>query len=279
MKEKILLRARLCALALAGTALPVAVWAQPGTAAYPAKSIKIIVPFAAGGPTDLLARILGERMGKDFLSGAMVNGWEAPSLSVGSSSPVPWTEQAYFDYLRHGYSAEHGAAGGSMAQVVSHLAGASDEDLQAMAHYLASLRPPVSKEVAARRAQALVSGAAANEPTLLGPAQRMFSSACGACHHDGEGPKVLGANVPLALSTNLHSDRPDNVIRVILEGVQEPVSDGVGFMKGFSEHFDDRQLADLLRYLRARFAPGKRSWDNLEEKVSEIRRWSNLQLR
>ena len=227
-------------------------------------------------PRDVLA---GERMGKDFLSGAMVNGWEAPSLAIGSSSPVPWTEQAYFDYLRNGYSAEHGAAGGSMAQVVSHLSGASDADLQAMAHYLASLRPSVSQEVAASSAQALVSRAAATEPALLGPAQRMFSSACGACHHDGDGPKVLGANVPLALSTNLHSDRPDNVIRVILEGVQEPVSDRVGFMKGFSDHFDDRQLADLVRYLRARFAPGKRSWDGLEEKVSEIRRWSNLQLR
>ena len=85
--------------------------------------------------------------------------------------------------------------------------------------------------------------------------------------------------MPLALSTNLHSDRPDNVIRVILEGVQEPVSDRVGFMKGFSDQFDDRQLADLVRFLRARFAPGKRPWDNLEQKVGEIRRWSNLQLR
>ena len=229
-------------------------------------------------PRDALA---GERMGKDFLAGAMVNGWEAPSLAIGSPSPVPWTERAYFEYLRHGYSAEHGAAGGSMAQVVRHLAGASDDDLRAMAHYLASLRPPVSEEVASHSAQALVSGAAAAAlgPTLFGPAQRMFTSACGACHHDGDGPKVLGANVPLALSTNLHSDRPDNVIRVILEGVREPVSDRVGFMKGFSDQFDDGQLADLLRFMRARFAPGKPPWDNLEGKVSEIRRTSNLQLR
>jgi tripartite-type tricarboxylate transporter receptor subunit TctC len=33
---------------------------------YPTKPITIIVPFAAGGPTDLLARILGERMGKEL---------------------------------------------------------------------------------------------------------------------------------------------------------------------------------------------------------------------
>lgn len=34
--------------------------------AWPAKPITIIVPFAAGGPTDLIARILGERMAREL---------------------------------------------------------------------------------------------------------------------------------------------------------------------------------------------------------------------
>ena len=34
--------------------------------AWPSKPITIIVPFAAGGPTDLMARIVGERMGKEL---------------------------------------------------------------------------------------------------------------------------------------------------------------------------------------------------------------------
>src|ERR1700738_1827333 len=46
----------LLAAALAGPA-----FAQ----AYPTKSITMIVPFAAGGPTDLMARIVGERMSKE----------------------------------------------------------------------------------------------------------------------------------------------------------------------------------------------------------------------
>ena len=231
---------------------------------------------ACHSPRDAMS---GERMGKDFLSGAMVNGWEAPSLTHGSASPVPWTEQAYFDYLRHGYSVEHGAVSASMAQVVRHLEDAPDDDLRAIAHYLASLRQPVDASAAALSASALVASAAAVESTLQGPAQRMFATACGACHHDGDGPRVLGANVPLALNTNLHSDRPDNVIRVILEGVQEPVSDRVGFMKGFAGQFDDSQLADLIRYMRARFAPGKRAWEDLDARIREIRREFNLQLR
>ncbi|MFI4999625.1 MAG: Bug family tripartite tricarboxylate transporter substrate binding protein [Reyranellales bacterium] len=34
--------------------------------AYPSKSITMVVPFAAGGPTDLMARLVGERMGKEL---------------------------------------------------------------------------------------------------------------------------------------------------------------------------------------------------------------------
>src|SRR5215216_8208356 len=34
--------------------------------AWPNKPITMIVPFAAGGPTDLLPRIIGERMGKEL---------------------------------------------------------------------------------------------------------------------------------------------------------------------------------------------------------------------
>ena len=47
----------IAALALAATAGTG--WAQP---AYPAKPIRMVVPFAAGGATDVLARIIGEKM-------------------------------------------------------------------------------------------------------------------------------------------------------------------------------------------------------------------------
>ena len=34
--------------------------------AYPSKPITMIVPFSAGGPTDVMARIVGERMSKEL---------------------------------------------------------------------------------------------------------------------------------------------------------------------------------------------------------------------
>ena len=48
-------------------AAPVVLLARPASAqAYPGKPITIVVPFAAGGPTDLMARIVGERMAKEL---------------------------------------------------------------------------------------------------------------------------------------------------------------------------------------------------------------------
>jgi tripartite-type tricarboxylate transporter receptor subunit TctC len=42
-------------------------WVMPAVAeSYPSKPITMIVPFAAGGPTDLTARIVGERMAREL---------------------------------------------------------------------------------------------------------------------------------------------------------------------------------------------------------------------
>ncbi|MEI8400697.1 MAG: molybdopterin cofactor-binding domain-containing protein, partial [Alcaligenaceae bacterium] len=216
----------------------------------------------------------GERSGLAYLSGATIDGWQAPALNARSRSPVPWTETAFYDYLRNGHSAEHGSASGPMAPVVRQLAQVPDTDIAAMAHYLASFQAPVTGQTA----QTYVTQAAAREPLLLGPAQRMFQAACASCHHDGEGPRLIGVNIPLALSTGMHSAQPDNVIRVILEGIRKPASDQIGFMQGFAKQFDDQQLSELLTYMRSRFAPAQPPWPNLEQKIGVIRMSPSLHL-
>jgi len=42
-------------------------------------------------------------------------------------------------------------------------------------------------------------------------------------------------------------------------------------MPAYADTFDDRQIADLVRYLRARFAPGKPPWPKLESDVARVR--------
>lgn len=213
-----------------------------------------------------------EQTGRAFLSGAMVDGWEAPALTAGGQGAVPWDSDALYRYLRYGHSPRHGSAGGPMAEVVRQLQPVPDADIRAIATYLASFNPAHELTALDAAASQAVARAAQGQQRLLGPAQRLFESACAACHHDGDGPLVLGVNRPLALSTKLVSDRPDNLIRTILDGVREPASRDIGFMQGFGEVLSDTQIAELVGYMRARYAPDRPSWPGLVERVAEIRR-------
>jgi len=210
-----------------------------------------------------------EQGGKAFLAGAVVDGWEAPALTALSQAPVPWSAAELYRYLRTGHTQHHGIAAGPMAPVVKELSALPDADIRAMATYLADFNAPVPDEQAL--AQSLVAQAGATQSKLLGTGQRLFEGACSACHHDGDGPKLLGVNLPLALNTNLHSDRPDNLLRVILEGVREPAGQDIGFMPAFKHALSDAQVAELAGYMRQRFAPGKPAWNGLPEAVARVR--------
>ena len=59
-------------------------------------------------------------------------------------------------------------------------------------------------------------------------------------------------------------------IGILLDGIA-PDGDRAGpLMPGFAGAFTDRQLAGLLRYLRAHYSTGP-AWSNLEDKLREIK--------
>ncbi|CAN5325400.1 molybdopterin-dependent oxidoreductase [soil metagenome] len=213
-----------------------------------------------------------EKSGASWMAGAMVDGWEAPSLTSLSRAPLPWTKDELFRYLRFGQAARHGVASGPMAEVVKQLATVPVADVQAMATYLASFQATGASAVAtATTAADLVEQAARRADSINTPAQRMFVNACGACHHDGDGPMLLGQNLPLALNTNLHSDRPDNLLRVIMDGIREPATKDVGFMPAFKDALSNEQIAELAAFMRQRFAPDRKPWTGLEDAAAAIR--------
>jgi nicotinate dehydrogenase subunit B len=219
--------------------------------------------------------VLGaELTGASHLAGGFADGWEAPAILGAGKGPVGWTQTALYDYLRDGHSSSHGSANGPMGQVVQSLAALPDDDIRAMATYLAA---DVPDALAAEQAQAAIS-AAAQAKTAAALAEpsgaRIFEGACTACHADGT------PLASLALNSSLHSDRPDNVLQTIINGAEAPArlarahgADTLELMSmpAFRDSLSDRQLVDLAAYLRARFAPGKNAWNGLVESVKQVR--------
>ena len=213
-----------------------------------------------------------ERVGA-HLQGAEVDGWHAPALDALNRSAVPWSEEAFYRYLRHGHSPWHAAAGGPMAQIVREMAEVPDDVLRDMAAYLAALNPASADIAPAQSEQWALQ--AVQRAAQLAPApdaaQRQFEGSCGACHHDGDGAKLLGVNTPLALNSQVRAHNPDNLIRTILDGLQHPPSRQVGFMPAFKDALSDAQIADIVRYTRARYAPDERPWTGVLERVARLR--------
>jgi tripartite-type tricarboxylate transporter receptor subunit TctC len=69
--------------------------------AWPAKPISIIVPFAAGGPTDLMARIFGERMAKEVGQQFVIDNVTGAAGSIGVSKLVRSAPDGYTICLGH----------------------------------------------------------------------------------------------------------------------------------------------------------------------------------
>ena len=219
-------------------------------------------------PRNLLG---AERSGNAYLAGGVAEGWDAPALTKLSLAPLPWTEDALFAYLRTGSSPDHGVAAGPMAPVVRELKALPDSDIRAMAVYLASLNTPVTlSELGARRQQIISKTAPAQHPATS-VAARLYDGACGVCHEPGGGI-IANAGQPLGLNTNLHADRPDNFLRVVIDGIKESTH---GAMPSFRNTLDNSQIADLARYARHRFAPSRPEWRNLEETIGTLRNTSS----
>jgi mono/diheme cytochrome c family protein len=197
---------------------------------------------------------LGAERRKLALAGGQVEGWDAPSLTAGSTAPEPWTEAQLFTYLRTGFEPRHGAAAGPMAPVVAELGPVPDDDLRSIATYLASM----------------MSTAAPAPPHAAGhpseAAATVFAGACASCH----GADAPGMRVPLALSTILAAPQPNDAVRILLTGLQPAAGHSGPFMPGFADVLTDEQLAGLLGYLREEVA-GRPGWTDIAETLHAAR--------
>ena len=94
MKRRVLLAA---AAAMGVAAMPLGVLAQ----AYPTKPITVIVPFAAGGPTDALARVLTARMGEALGQTMIVENVGGAGGTIGVNKAAKATPDGYTILFAH----------------------------------------------------------------------------------------------------------------------------------------------------------------------------------
>ena len=214
---------------------------------------------------------LGAEKAGAYLAGGFAEGWEAPALTSLSHAPIPWNEDELFAYLRTGTSRFHGVAAGPMTPVVQELKALPDEDIRAMATYLASFNETASSKPDLDALAASLESATSTRIVATSPAgQRFYEGACAVCHAVG-GPPLFGSRPSLALNSNMHAATPDNLIQVIQHGIVTPVSSDLGYMPAFRDALSDGQLAELVAYLRQQFAPQKPAWTGIPAAIMRVR--------
>lgn len=76
---------------------------------YPEKPVRLIVPFASGGPTDLTARIIGEALGRQWGQPVVIENRPGAGGTIGAAAAAKAAPDGYTLFL--GGSATHAIAG------------------------------------------------------------------------------------------------------------------------------------------------------------------------
>jgi mono/diheme cytochrome c family protein len=201
---------------------------------------------------------LGAELKDRPFDGGEAEGWHAPALNAANPAPVPWNAEALFAYLRTGLEAQHAIAAGPMDPVVRNLARVREDDVRALADYFAALASP--------RAQPKPEA----KPDSGGPGASIYAGACASCHERGRGDSS-GSALPLELASAMALPTSANLVRITLEGIAPPAGEPGRSMPGFAGALTDAQLAELVRYSRARFGGGAPPWTDVDEVLRKAR--------
>jgi len=218
--------------------------------------------------------ILGAEKSTAQFAGADVDNWQAYPINSQSPSPVPWTADALFTYLRQGWDPNHGTARGPMAEVVNNLSTVNESDVRAIATYMADVFGAPTPDRIQHGEAVIAQAKAPSLPATQSSAANqvgatIFAAACASCHETSRALPYGGVN--LALSTALSSPDPRNAINIVLSGVRPVDGERSPIMPGFADSMNDQQVVTLLQFLRSHFS-NQPAWTGVEKAVEEARR-------
>ncbi|XQW83801.1 cytochrome c [Thalassotalea piscium] len=213
---------------------------------------------------------LGGEQYNNMYQGASIDGWIAPSLTATSTSPIPWRNQDFYEYLTTGNSPYHGSAAGPMAPVMHRgLSALPDSDLRAISHYFADIAgtDEIDSHESNSELQAALSAQAQQPDKRINEGARLYATACQACHYNSE--TLVKGRPLITIGSAAHLDTPTNLINVMLDGVRSDQGIKGVVMPGFRDALSDKDISAIAAYLRQ--AAGEKSWPNLQKQVVEIR--------
>ncbi|MCA0996769.1 cytochrome c [Alloyangia pacifica] len=201
-----------------------------------------------------------------FLTGGVIDGWNAPALRGEGSAPQAWSVGELADYLATGRNA-HSAANGEMGLVVEHsLQYLTDEDNLAMAAFLKGMDgakvetpetvadagpivtpDPEADDAGRETAEMLIS---ADPEMPLGA--RLYTDNCIGCHF-ATGKGAPGIFPELQDNHLVTGSETKPLISVILNGAEVPGTAKRPMtlrMQGYADRMSDDEVAELATWLR-----------------------------
>lgn len=209
------------------------------------------------------------------LAGGEAEGWLAPPLGAASIAPAGWDIDDYADYLFDGWSEYHNIAGGPMTAVIDNLYEADEDDVFAIAAWLARITPPVDE--AAREAR--IAEIAARDlpesfdPTLAGQdvsdeirrGAQVFKDSCVRCHKE----RISDSQpVSLGLTYAVNAGAPANLLYAIEEGIRPSFGSSTRKMEAIALSAGD--LAAVGAFVRWQFTDLP-AWENLADHVAAVK--------
>jgi mono/diheme cytochrome c family protein len=185
-----------------------------------------------------------------FLAGANLDGWYAPSLRQDRATGLGgWSQAEIVEFLKTGHN-RHGSAYGSMRDVINNSTPyLTDDDLNGIAAYLASLpastveKAPVPDDTTAK---ALLAGTDAT------PGAAIYAGQCQFCHKEtgAAAPPFLP---PLAGNPTVLDKDAASLINIVLNGSAPLVVKGNPApyrMPQYRAQLTNQQIADLVTFIR-----------------------------